>query len=207
MHRWKWKCNAFAFDWCTQAAQFAHFKKLVKLKVGDNKIKSENIEIAILIFKLLHRAGADFCARRKYAQTDRHTHTHTQTEIFFIVVVTRASVAASRHRHALHVYFGSLGGGPCLLQFAAARAGDPGGSFILCNELLSTVYVTVARTVHRCKCKFSAFAFNWCTEVAQFKKFVKLKVGDNKIKSENIEIAILISNLLHRARAGVCARA
>ena len=65
--------------------------------VGGNKIKSENIEIAILIFKLLHRAGADFCARRKYAQTDRQTHTHTQTDRkFFMVVVTRGSVAASR---------------------------------------------------------------------------------------------------------------
>ena len=31
-------------------------------------------------------------------------------------------------------------------------------------------------------------------------------VGGNKIKSENIEIAILIVNLLHRARADLCAR-
>ena len=70
--------------------------------------------------------------RRKYRRTDRQTHRHTdrQTESFFMVVVTRASVAASRHRHAPDVYFGALGGGPCLLQFAAARAGDPGGSFI-----------------------------------------------------------------------------
>ena len=70
--------------------------------------------------------------RRKSGQKHTHTDTQTdrQTESFFIVVVTRASVAASRHRHALHVYLGALGGGPCLLQFAAARAGDPGGSFI-----------------------------------------------------------------------------
>ena len=68
---------------------------------------------------------------RKYGQTDRQTDTHTDIQkVFFIVVVTRASVAASRHRHALYVYFGALGGGPCLLQFAAARAGDPRGSFI-----------------------------------------------------------------------------
>ena len=102
----------------------------MKLKVGDIKIKSENIEIAFLIFNLLHRARVR--GSRKYRQTDRHTDRHTdrQTESFFIVVVTRASVAASRHRHALHVYFGALGGDPCLLQLAAARAGDPGGSFI-----------------------------------------------------------------------------
>ena len=100
----------------------------MKLNVGGNKIKTENIEIAILIFNLLHQASG----RRKYRRTDRQTHRHTdtQTESFFMVVVTRASVAASRHRHALHVYFGALGGDPCLLQFAAARAGDPGSSFI-----------------------------------------------------------------------------
>ena len=66
--------------------------------------------------------------RRNSGQTDRQTD--RQTERFFIVVVKRASVAASRHRHAVHVYPVALGGGPCLLQFAAARAGDPGGSFI-----------------------------------------------------------------------------
>ena len=68
--------------------------KLVKLKVGDNKIKSENIEIAILFFNLLHQARGS----RKYRRTDRQTHrqTDTQTESFFIVVVTRGSVAASR---------------------------------------------------------------------------------------------------------------
>ena len=66
-----------------------------------------------------------FVARTKKLRTNR------QTDIqFFVVVVIRAFVAASRHRHALHVYFGALGGDPCLLQFAAARAGDPGGSFI-----------------------------------------------------------------------------
>ena len=63
--------------------------------------------------------------RRKSGQKD--TQTDIQ-KVFFMVVVTRASVAASRHRHALHMYFGALGGDPCLLQFAAARAGDPGGS-------------------------------------------------------------------------------
>ena len=64
---------------------------------------------------------------RNSGQTDRQTD---RQKVFFIVVVTRASVAASRHRHGVHVYFGAVGRGPCLLQFAAARAGDPGGSFI-----------------------------------------------------------------------------
>ena len=35
---------------------------------------------------------------------------------------------------------------------------------------------------------------------------VYFKIGCDKIKTENIEIAILIFNLLPRARAGVCAR-
>ena len=84
--------------------------------VGGKKIKSENIEIAILIFKLLHCAGAGVCTRlcagveSTDKQTDRHTHTDRHTESFFIVVVTRASVATSRHRHALHVYPVALGG-------------------------------------------------------------------------------------------------
>ena len=38
-------------------------------------------------------------------------------------------------------------------------------------------------------------------------KLEKLKVSGGKIKTENTEIAILIFNLLHRARGGVCARA
>ena len=59
-------------------------KKLVKLMVGGEKIKTENIEIAILIFNLLHRAGADFCARRKYGQTDRHTDTQTDRQKVFL---------------------------------------------------------------------------------------------------------------------------
>ena len=100
--------------------------------MGDNKIKSENIEIAICNFNLLHRAGAGVCARvcAGVESPDRQTHTHTDRQNFFMVVVTRASVAASRHRHPLHVYPVALGGDPCLLQFAAARAGDPGRSFI-----------------------------------------------------------------------------
>ena len=79
------------------------------------------------------RAGvrARLCAGVESPVKQTHRHTDTQTHRkFFIVVVTRASVAASRHRHAVHAYPVALGGGPCLLQFAAARAGDPGGSFI-----------------------------------------------------------------------------
>ena len=48
--------------------------------VGGNTIKSENIEIAILIFNLLHRARVR--GSRKYRQTDKQTdtQTHRQTD-------------------------------------------------------------------------------------------------------------------------------
>ena len=52
--------------------------------MGGDKIKSKNIEIAILIFKLLHRARG---VESTDAQTDRHTD--RQTESFFMVVVNK----------------------------------------------------------------------------------------------------------------------
>ena len=40
---------------------------------------------------------------------------------------------------------------------------------------------------------------HWGGAILTSKKFDKLKVGGNKIKIENIEIAILILKLLHQA--------
>ena len=58
-------------------------KKFDKLKVGGKKIKSENIEIAILIFNLLHQARGRRKYRRTDRQTDRQTHRHTDRKFFY----------------------------------------------------------------------------------------------------------------------------
>ena len=94
--------------------------------MGGDKIKIENIEIAIFIFKLLHRArGVESTDK----QTDRQTDTQTDRKFFYSSCdkgLRRRFAAQTRSARD----FGAFSGGPCLLQFAAARAGDPGGSFI-----------------------------------------------------------------------------